>query len=499
MTKPWVVLVVLCVSVRSALAGMSYEVPVVLPASDKAGQVIRSPGDWAAINDPGKRIFVVEPGDYRGVGTITLTASGTAVAPRYLMLKSAAEDDATHASQLPEAKQAVIGSLDIEGADFWIVDRISIVDTPLYTSPVLIRDNSTDNILNRMRIENIAFGCIIRHGCHRNVIQNSLIGGQRQEWHDGKWVYLERIGLGLSRSGSDERAVRIEDTVFVNNEIYNMTDGIQLIASPLNDPRYVHPVDYPGTVIAGNEIYITPEMYTDGAGHFTATGLFAAAENGIDLKAGSRDPNRPVIVIGNRMWGFRYTDTLAAPSSGSRGVALTGHQQTQNIVIEDNVIFDSNWGISGTHWHNTSVRNNIIACIGQPTGRANTGYGIQIGADALNLTDSVIEGNLISGILINGLYAASPSHVVSFSFENNVIINGAAFYVQATLLDATADYNRYYNTIPDPDLIGTHDEIYATAEESGYRDLCLKVRKWTRPETKRLSYARPPEHEADGD
>jgi len=240
MPKLWGVLLGLCLSVGPVVMGASYEVPITLPAYDKADQVIRMPEDWATINDSDKRIFVVEPGDYRSVGRITLTASGTAVTPRYLILKSATEDHATHASQFPEAEQAVISSLEIEGADFWIVDRISIVDTPVYTSPVLIHSAATDNILNRMRIQNIAYASFIRHGCHRNVIQNSLIGGQRQELYNGRWVYMERVALGLSQSGSDEHPVRIEDTVFVNNEIYNMTDGIQLTALRLDDPGYVY-------------------------------------------------------------------------------------------------------------------------------------------------------------------------------------------------------------------------------------------------------------------
>ena len=40
-------------------------------------------------------------------------------------------------------------------------------------------------------------------------------------------------------------------------------------------------------------------------------------------------------------------------------------------------------------------------------------------------------------------------------------------------LKAMTDKNKYYNTIPDPYFVSVHDEIYNTAEESGYEGRSL--------------------------
>jgi hypothetical protein len=95
------------------------------------------------------------------------------------------------------------------------------------------------------------------------------------------------------------------NTKILNNEIRNCNDGIM----PLRFPSQGHHVNYPGTLIDGNHIYVDTDVYTDGNGKHKADGLWAWTENAIDLKAGSDDPDNPMIITNNILWGYRRTDT----------------------------------------------------------------------------------------------------------------------------------------------------------------------------------------------
>lgn len=100
------------------------------------------------------------------------------------------------------------------------------------------------------------------------------------------------VGIQVGNIRADVLGIKILD-----NEIYNVGDGIQLT----DGPEATRPVE---VLIDGNDIYLEPSRYV-GQSNTTWD------ENAIDLKAGSDVPESTVI-RGNRMWGFRRN---AAPTA----------------------------------------------------------------------------------------------------------------------------------------------------------------------------------------
>jgi len=99
-------------------------------------------------------------------------------------------------------------------------------------------------------------------------------------------------------------------------------------------------LNYEGTIVDNNHMYINNEIYTDCNGNHDINGECAYAENAIDLKAGSNNPNNPIIISNNKMWGFRKSDRTNS-YLGDPGAAIPIHYNVKNVLIRDNLIFDS--------------------------------------------------------------------------------------------------------------------------------------------------------------
>ncbi len=350
----------------------SYAVPVALPSCDSAGTlVIDSVDDWAQVNNSQYTNFCVKPGDYRAAGVITLTSSGTANRKRVIQLMNGND---THPARLPDAQQAFLGGLRFgDGAtpaNHWIVDRMSFVDlsTPHITG---IERGSSDNIINRWRYERNNSGIDIQDRADRNVIQNSYIGNTTLDAVKSDFVC---IGLQAYAHGG-RRNVIIRDTKIVGNEMFNCNDAIQLIRNG-NDRNG----SFPGTLIADNDISVRTDRHTNCGGASQPNGPCSIAENAIDVKGGSDEAARPVRIVDNRMWGIKRSDPTIVPG-GSWGDAIVVHYDTQNLIIENNAIFDSSRGVV-VHLgsHNVRVDNNIIADI--PANTDGAGYGIVFTSEA---------------------------------------------------------------------------------------------------------------------
>jgi hypothetical protein len=106
--------------------------------------------------------------------------------------------------------------------------------------------------------------------------------------------------------------------------------------------------------------------------------MYALTENAIDLKGGSGDPNNPVRIANNRIYGFRNSGQCK-----SDGVAMTIHWWAKNIVVEDNIVFDCPGGVRDLTWppgtpdvnatRNIVYRRNVFHGI-QPFAPEDTGY-----------------------------------------------------------------------------------------------------------------------------
>jgi hypothetical protein len=151
------------------------EVAVDLPACDGSNpsvKFVQSDADWEGINAPQHWIFCVQPGDYRPKGIITITADGTASAPRVIRYHDpTSPDDDTHPVQMSADRRAIVKRVNLVDADHWVMDRLTLhgeLDASRSTGSrgLTIQRGSERNIINRWLIEKV----------HRNPIQITGLG-----------------------------------------------------------------------------------------------------------------------------------------------------------------------------------------------------------------------------------------------------------------------------------------------------------------------------------
>ncbi len=414
--------------------------PEVLFISDDSG--------WKQINTTSYRVFCIKPGNYASVAGIVLKTSGTETLPRVLMLDGS---QSANPSLLPDKEQAIISSLKFEKARHWVVKGLSIINTPKGEAVVEFDTGSSYNLLDSMRIEHFQQGIKIDDGAHGNTIQNSLIGDMLIRKGG------DSVCIGLQGFRTRAATVKILDTKILNNEIYDCNDGIQTIINPAI--RYT--ADFSGLVVDGNDIYLTPNSYSNCSGKMDPEGACACAENAIDLKSGAEDKSKPVRVINNRLWGWKKTDTRCG-GSGSWGSAISAHFRLKNAEISRNTIFSSSRGISITEGPRAIlVTDNLIHGINSTV--KNEGIALVATADVVDLK---VDGNTIVDSTSWMDFGARESSV-----ECNVIIGSGAG--SGVPRDGTVvARNSYYGTTPWRGTAG-NDVVYGGAEDSRNVDHCF--------------------------
>jgi hypothetical protein len=158
-----------------------------------------------------------------------------------------------------------------------------------------------------------------------------------------------------------------------------------------------------------------------------------------------------MVVSNNYFWGYRRTDQNGG-GSGSWGTALAVHYHTKNLVIKNNVIFNSNRGLAfsgleGTPYtaEDVVIGNNTFYDIGYNTD-GKTGYCV-IFNDAKDVT---FEGNTVVGIgqkshwVYIGSERDKPSDHINISC--NAVINSAIEGGERALYYTHLQYNYFYNT-----------------------------------------------------
>lgn len=429
-----------------------FEVPVALPGcdtSDPAVRLIQSDDDWEDINDETYRIFCVAPGDYRGRGNVRLARDGTAEAPRYLRYFN--PDDPTddrHPVRQSESERAIVLGFRVTDARYWIVDGLTFTGD---WERIVFEEASDHNVLNRVLLESAAV--VIRHGCHDNTVQNSVLRNAP------KTPGSDRVCMVLSGS-NDGADVVIHGTRIVNNEIYDCTDAIQFwrVDGSTND------IDFGGSIIDHNDLYLTDGMYTDCDGNLDPQGACSCAENAIDLKAAGTRSDNVVQVSNNRMWGFKPTDT-ACGGTGSGGAVSVVHMTARYTLYQNNIIWDGPRAMTFLNDHHTAIDNVI--------------YSIHRGDD--DGTAIYPEGpncEIYRNVIIDTerWVAAYGDHG---DYRCNTLIEAGRH--TAAGADLQADYNFYFDTEPMA-LPGEHDVVEETAAAAAHTELCFEVRRWTGPE-----------------
>ncbi len=302
-----------CVEHLGDACARQYLVEVSIPPYDENDPehfLIQTNEDWSHINDPDKIHFYVMPNDYTDLDRIVLTQSGTESQPRTIALYNGNDE---HPGALPRDTDHLAKVLFDINSSYWVIDRMALWD--IYTASnygiFAFNDGAEHNIINRAYTWSIQNAINIRSGAHNNTIQNSRFEDM------GECDAVTIILGGMTRTSG----IHIMNTKIINNEFYNQNDAIMPVRFINPDTGLRQPLDVEGLLCACNQMYIDDNTKP-------------TTENGFDFKGGSMNPENPVIITGNIIWG--YTGV------GTRGeTAVVGHYNVRNTIFTKNVIFDS--------------------------------------------------------------------------------------------------------------------------------------------------------------
>jgi hypothetical protein len=324
-----------------------------------ACQVVITPTNQATtlpqLNDPSKRVFCVNPGNYRAAKHIYLKTPGTATARRYLRYN--APFPAPPAIQ--QTSRAVFHGIVIGDSSYWVLEGLTIQPTTQDLSHLLgifsshhnvVEGNLIDasqqqNIYGAQKGVNISANSVGVPSTYNSIQNNVIRGGNLLR------VPVDYTGV---RVGAEQHAGAYNDyNKILDNEIYDWGDGVQVhaLADTCNvdaNPR--------GTLIDGNDIYITSAKRvrcSDGVPD--PNGKCSCSENGVDVKSpASSRYDRWTRITNNRLWGFRPTleAVQSCGGSGSNGQAITGNECSAHVFVAKNLVMDSTTGIleAGTDW-----------------------------------------------------------------------------------------------------------------------------------------------------
>lgn len=412
--------------------------------------------------------FFIVPGDYRAWGPLKIRASGGFEKNRIITYYNPNAGN-PYKPRLPlneamhPGKHVILEALDVSDADHWIFNGLtfsgnSATDNSGKKGGVYSRIGaySEYNIVNYCLFENVAKGpnFYITHSNY-NTLQNSVVRNQ---------IGTDWVGILISGENSVALGNRI-----VNNEIYDCNDGIHL------NYRYQwgQNGDLSGTIIENNDIYLTSKAYSDKAG-------FSCAENAIDIKTGGKTNkvDDVVMIIKNRIWGYRPSDTSCGPS-GSNGDGITIHQRARNILIKDNVFFDLPSAISISHKNdrntNVAVINNVFHRI-KKYNEASSGIAIN------SATHCDIYYNVISK-------AAAPILAQAKSdcrIQCNTIIKSPQKFNWTTDKKGSSILNAWYNCdVEEGDVYSNKPErniVDNNADLNNFGDFTFYIQRWTGPE-----------------
>ena len=438
-------------------------------------QVVVTPANQATtlaqLNDSAKRVFCVDPGDYRAVGELLLTASGSASARRYLRFH--APDPVPHAVQQPA--RAIFESIRIQGS-WWVIQGLTVQPLGAQTGWAMLTLQGGDrNVIDRNLVDGsqqfnsthqtgILLGSLQSNPATYNSVQSNVV-------RSGNRSRLPVDYTGISLSVATVSGANNDFNKVLDNEVYDWGDGVALTATS-DDCNY--PGRPRGTLIDGNDIYLTTAKRADCAtGSPDPDGDCACGENGIDVKP---DPGSSTTywtrITNNRLWGFRPTAVQSCGGSGSNGQAITGGNTCAgHVFVGGNVVLDSAVGIStlGTKW---TIVGNLFHEIRVPTESP-----VGAGAAILTLSGSGLEVQFNTVVGVDNAYddASSSTDTRCNAVIDNLAVSGSG---SPRGSNHSTRYNFLYDS-PMANFVGATNQSFATVEESRNEDFCFWRKRWT--------------------
>jgi hypothetical protein len=264
--------------------------------------------------------YLLSPDNYEGWGPLKIPPSLGPASGRLRTIRYYNPRVHDHQHPVRRACHALVASLMLQGehTNNWVVQGLTV------SRPAA--DCAIEGGASNITVDFCLIDCPRVRGCRvRNVshctIQRCVIRESIQATEG------DTVGIQVRQHTAAEMlGIKILD-----NEIYNVGDGIQLTAHK-DDP--LRPVE---VLMEGNDIYLEPSRYL-GDSEMTRD------ENAIDLKVGSDRPES-TIVRKNRMWGFRRRK-----GSGAQGELLVVQKFCRNLVVEGNIMGDAPRGMKDENW-----------------------------------------------------------------------------------------------------------------------------------------------------
>jgi hypothetical protein len=405
--------------------GDDYKASVPLPSCDPQDpkvQFISQDSHWSKINQKDKTIICVSKGDY--AVNLSLTTSGTADEPRYIVATGATIDRMYF----------------LNGVKHWIVHGIT-VDGTVDSSVRMQANQASSIILDNITVENSGGGAgQIATGGENLVIQDSVIRNTKVTPNkDDHCIGVPQTNVNLK---------------IVNNEIYNCAgDGIQSNNG----------IGTISSIIADNEFYVDSSFYTDGKGNSDPNGDYMYGENALDIKTGGRKSTNYLLIKRNKIWGFdKSTDNTYVSGAGGGGQPVIFHLKADRVKFEENIISGSGYGIvfANPTVKHISIVNNLFS-------------NINIAVFA-----SMSKGDS------NEFYYNTVVNAPSLFFGNenandykyNVFINVPNLGLTSINSASDFDFNAFYNS----DIVGTNS--LSTENESLNESYCFTKQHITNPQ-----------------
>ncbi len=389
-------------------------------SGDASHRIILSDGsNLSDINNAIWQHFYIEAGDYGSEGAdFIITQSGVDNDNRRTLSLHNGND--THPRNLLKEEQAILGfNCD---SNYWIFDRISNYNLDDENAESY---QGTGSYLtyNRFHLYNYSYGFYFTGGDYKTV-QNNYLDFMT---HAGRTS--DNVGIGFKIGTND---TSFTDFKVLDNDVRDAGDGIQLIqggsATTTNS-------GFPNCIIDGNRVWMDSDVYTNGdydTNGYNPAGNYQIAENAIDLKFGSQDIAKPMIVTNNIMWGIRQGDPNVSGSSHDSGdnAAITIHYGCGNVLFDNNVMHDCPKGMSmsGANTTNTltaynwTVSNNIFSSLSVVNDDARSEY-----SNYINDIDNVVfdKNTFLNIPSAQGGYFFyfEGSDITDSTFVNNVCIN----------------------------------------------------------------------------
>jgi hypothetical protein len=333
--------------------GSRCPVDVVALGARACDQTITASTPWSAINWANNTICI-QAGDHVAKGTLTIpaNANGTGTDSNFKVLRytrAGDDNDEPWLAQQLAGTQARLERLVVEG-DFWLIHRLTFPNVSGVAERILFfattGNDVRDVIINRVLVEGggagTGFHGISTDGEHGPSdyqglsIQNSVlrnVGPLAPE--------TESIGISLhvGRSDIDSRYY------IVNNELHDWVSHLIQIG------RDQLPI-IPGIVVENNDLYVSPALHQPNG--------TAASESPLSIKVKGSE-QFPTRVMHNRIWGARSTAMDLCCTGERGGQAITTYSTLEYLLIQNNVIGESNIGSFPTD--NSSWIGNIFYSI----------------------------------------------------------------------------------------------------------------------------------------